>query len=153
MGLDRYDTHILQLLQRDGRLSNRDLSDTVGLSAAPCWRRVKRLEEEGYIEQYIAQVSRKKVKLQILAFAQISLDNHHSKTLKTFNELLEKTPEILECHSVSGECDYLLKVVASDMEAYDQFLTSRLLQMNGIRSINTLFSMQQPKLTHELPVE
>ena len=152
MDLDRYESQILSLLQRDGRLSNRDLAEAVGLSAAPCWRRVKRLEKEGYIKQYIAQVNREKVDLHILAFAQISLDNHHSETLEKFNDLLQQSPEILECHSVSGQCDYLLKVVVRDMEAYENFLSTRLLQMNGIRSINTLFSMKQPKLTGELPI-
>ena len=106
MSLDRYDRTILQALQRNGRLSNRELAEQVGLSAAPCWRRVKRLEEEGYIQDYIAQLNPKTLGLQVAAFAEVSLDNHHTETLDAFNKTVESCPQILECHSVSGQCDY-----------------------------------------------
>jgi len=153
MGVDRYDAAILKALQREGRLSNRELAERVGLSAAPCWRRVKRLEEEGYIQDYIALVNPKKIDLQVFAFLEISLDNHHPETLQAFDEVVQTSPEILECHSVSGQCDYLLKVIARDMEAYEDFLSGRLLQAKGIRSANTLFSLKQSKMTRVLPIE
>lgn len=153
MSVDRYDAAILKALQREGRLSNRELAERVGLSAAPCWRRVKRLEEEGYIQDYIALVNPKKIDLQVFAFLEISLDNHHPETLQAFDEVVQTSPEILECHSVSGQCDYLLKVIARDMEAYEDFLSGRLLQAKGIRSANTLFSLKQSKMTRVLPIE
>ena len=153
MTIDRYDAAILKALQREGRLSNRELAERVGLSAAPCWRRVKRLEEEGYIQDYIALVNPKKVGLQVFAFLEISLDNHHPETLQAFDDVVQTSPEILECHSVSGQCDYLLKVIARDMEAYEGFLSGRLLQAKGIRSANTLFSLKQSKMTRVLPIE
>jgi len=153
MALDRYDAAILKALQREGRLSNRELAERVGLSAAPCWRRVKRLEEEGYIQDYIALVNPKKVNLQVFAFAEISLDNHHPATLAAFDEAVQQSPEILECHSVSGQCDYFLKIVARDMEAYERFLSGQLLQVKGIRSANTLFSLKRSKMTRALPID
>lgn len=153
LNIDRYDKAILAQLQKDGRLSNRDLAECVGLSPTPCWRRVKRLEEEGYIQEYIALVNRQKINLNIIAFAEISMDDHHPDTLKLFHEVVQECPEILECHSVSGQCDYILKIVAHDMESYGQFLNNRLLQVRGIRSVSTLFSLSQPKVTQELPIK
>lgn len=152
MPLDRYDRTILQALQRNGRLSNRELAEQVGLSAAPCWRRVKRLEEEGYIQDYIAQLNPKTLGLQVAAFAEVSLDNHHTETLDAFNKTVESCPQILECHSVSGQCDYFLKIVEKDMGSYENFLSGTLLQIKGIRSINTMFSLKQSKLIRELPL-
>ena len=152
MTLDRYDRTILQCLQHNGRLPNRDLAEQVGLSAAPCWRRVKRLEEEGYIQDYIAQLNPQILGLQVAAFAEVSLDNHHGETLTAFNQMVESCPQILECHSVSGQCDYFLKIVERDMASYVSFLSGTLLQIKGIRSINTMFSLKQSKLTRELPL-
>lgn len=153
MKLDNYDKTILNILQSDGRLSNRDLAEQLGLSPAPCWRRVKRLEDEGYIHSYVALVNRTKINLNVIAFVEVSMDNHHPETLKPFDEVIQKCPEILECHSVSGQCDYLLKIVIQDMEHYGRFLNDKLLQVRGIRSINTLFSLDQPKMTRKLPIQ
>ncbi|RTE64925.1 Lrp/AsnC family transcriptional regulator [Amphritea opalescens] len=150
--LDSFDLAILTSLQKDGRLSNRELAEKIGLSAAPCWRRLKRLEDEGYIENYIAALSAKKVNLNVVAFAQISLDNHHPETLESFLSMVKDCPEIQECHSVSGACDYLLKIITRDMESYEALLSNRLLPTEGIRSTSTMFSMKQPKITHELPL-
>ena len=152
MTLDRYDAAILAALQAEGRLSNRDLAERVGLSAAPCWRRVKRLEDEGYIHGYVALLNPKRIGIQVVAFAEISLDNHHADTLASFIAAVDQCPDILECHSVTGQCDYLLKIVARDMEAYENFLSGHLLQVKGIRSVNTLFSLKQPKQTLTLPL-
>ncbi len=150
--LDRFDAAILRVLQGDGRISNRDLAERVGLSAAPCWRRVKRLEDEGYIEKYVAVVNPKKLGMQVLAIAEICLDNHHSDTLEAFGQAVRESDEILECHSVSGQCDYLLKIMAQDMERYEHFLSKTLLQVHGIRSVNTMFSLKQPKLILDVPL-
>ena len=150
--MDKYDVQILHQLQLDGRLSNRDLAERIALSPAPCWRRVKRLEQEGYIESYSARINHKKVGLQVIAFAEVILEDHHPETIEKFLEQVSGNKEILECHSVTGQCDYLLKIVARDMEAYEQFLSSQLLVVPGIRSVNTLISLRQNKWTGELPV-
>ena len=153
MPLDRYDQAILTAIQKDGRLSNQDLAKTIGLSAAPCWRRLKRLEDEGYITGYMALINPKKIGLQVIAFAEVSLDNHHPSTLDAFNKLIQSCPEIQECHSVTGRCDYLLKIATRDMQAYEELLSNRILQITGIRSINTMFSLKTSKLSRELPID
>ncbi|WP_417228149.1 Lrp/AsnC family transcriptional regulator [Amphritea sp.] len=150
--LDSFDVAILASLQKDGRLTNRELAETIGLSGAPCWRRLKRLEAEGYIEHYTAVLSPKKINLNVVAFAQISMDNHHPETLKSFLSMVAACPEIQECHSVSGSCDYLLKIITRDMESYEALLSNMLLPAEGIRSTSTMFSMKQPKITRELPL-
>ena len=152
MSLDRYDQAILTAIQKDGRLSNQDLAKAVGLSTAPCWRRVKRLEEEGYIDSYTALINPKKMGLHVVAFAEVSLDNHHLDTLNAFNEIIQSCPEIQECHYVTGGCDYLLKIVSKDMEAYEQLLSNKLLKIPCIRSVSTMFSLKTSKLTRELPI-
>ncbi len=152
MSLDRLDAAILKALQVDGRISVKDLAERVALSTAPCWRRVKRLEEEGYIEKYAALVSPKKLGLQVTAFTEICLDNHHTDTVAGFNQAVKENDNILECHSVTGQCDYLLKIVAKDMEGYELFLSNQLLQMSGVRSVNTLFSLKQQKYTMAVPL-
>lgn len=152
MILDDFDVAILAALQRNGRLSNRELADQIGLSAAPCWRRLKKLEEEGYIKNYTAELAPEKVNLNIVAFAQISMDNHHPETLESFLAVVRECPEIQECHSVSGQCDYLLKIVTRDMNSYEELLSKHLLQAHGIRSTSTIFSMKQPKISRELPL-
>ncbi|UTW44319.1 Lrp/AsnC family transcriptional regulator [bacterium SCSIO 12696] len=150
--MDKYDIQILHELQLDGRLSNRDLAERISLSPAPCWRRVKRLQDEGVIESYSARINQKKVGLQVIAFAEVTLENHHPETIEKFLERVHQNKEILECHSVTGQCDYLLKIVSGDMEAYEQFLSSQLLVLRGVRSVSTLISMRQNKLTGELPI-
>ncbi|MCV6623743.1 MAG: Lrp/AsnC family transcriptional regulator [Cellvibrionaceae bacterium] len=150
--MDKYDAQILHELQLEGRLSNRDLAERIALSPAPCWRRVKRLEDEGFIRGYSAQVDHKKIGLQIIAFVEVSLDIHHPETIQNFLSMIANEPGILECHSVTGQCDYLLKIVSKDMESYETFVSTQLLTAPGIRSVNTLISMRQNKLTSELPV-
>lgn len=152
MSIDRYNLAILTALQLDGRISIKNLADRVDLSTAPCWRRVKRLEEEGYIEKYTALVNPGKLGMQITAFAEICLDNHHGETVAAFNQAVKENDNILECHSVSGQCDYLLKIVARDMQSYEYFLSKELLLISGIRSVNTLFSLKQHKFTMALPL-
>lgn len=150
--LDKFDIAIIKELQKNGRISNRDLAKRVSLSTAPCWRRVRRLEEEGYIQGYVALVDAKKLGLSVVAFAEVSLDNHHAETIASFDRVVQASPEILECHSVSGSCDYLLKIIAPDMEGYERFLSEILLQVSGLRAISTLFSLKQRKISHQLPL-
>src|ERR1700743_6202 len=126
--LDRVDRRILDELQGDARVSNQELAKRVGLSPAPCWRRLRRLEEEGFISGYATLLDAAAVGLPILAYTLVSLENHHPETIREFDQLVKERAEILECHSMSGPNDYLLRIVAASMEAYEHFISSHWLQ-------------------------
>jgi DNA-binding Lrp family transcriptional regulator len=150
--LDRLDRRILDELQADARISNQELAQRVGLSPAPCWRRLRRLEEEGFIGGYATLLSAPAIGLPIQAYALVSLENHHPQTVRQFDHLVRERPEVLECHSMSGPNDYLLRIVAASMDAYEQFLSTRVLQLPGVRSVNTSFVLRTKKFTTRLPV-
>ena len=150
--LDRLDRRILDELQSDARLSNQELAKRVGLSPAPCWRRLRRLESEGFIASYATLLDGPAIGLPIVAYALVSLENHHPQSVKQFDQLIAQRPEVLECHSMSGTNDYLLRIVASSMEAYERFLSTHLLQQLSVRSVNTSFVLRTKKFTTRLPV-
>jgi len=151
--LDRLDRRILEELQSDARLSNQELARRVGLSPAPCWRRLRRLEAEGFITSYATILNAAAVGLPILAYALVSLENHHPESVRQFDSIIAERPEVLECHSMSGTNDYLLRIVASSIEAYERFLSTHILQCRAVRSVNTSFVLRTKKLTTRLPVE
>jgi DNA-binding Lrp family transcriptional regulator len=150
--LDRVDRRILDTLQGDARISNQELARKVGLSPAPCWRRLRRLEEEGFISGYATLLNGSAIGLPILAYALVTLENHHPETVRQFDRLIQDRPEVLECHSMSGANDYLLRIVAASMEAYEHFLSTQLLQASAVRSVNTSFVLRTKKSTTRLPV-
>lgn len=150
--MDSYDRRILAVLQRDARISNQQLAKEVGLSPSPCWRRVRRLEESGVIEQYAARLSRQELGFPVLAYVQISLEDHHPDTIREFDEMIRRCDEVQECCSMSGQYDYLIKVVASDMESYEDFLSGKLLRLTGVQTANTSFVLKQKKSTSALPL-
>src|SRR5947207_2025626 len=131
--LDRLDRRILEELQADARISNQELAKRVGLSPAPCWRRLRRLEEAEYIAGYATLLEAAAIGLPILAYALVSLENHHPESVRQFDQLVKERPEVLECHSMSGANDYLLRIVAASMEAYEHFLSTQLLQLRAAR--------------------
>lgn len=151
--IDRRDIAILNALQRDGRMSNRDLAKCVSLSPAPSWRRLRALEEEGVIDHYAAVLDREKVGLSILGFAHVSLHDHNSETVEKFDRAIMRAPQVLECHATSGDYDYMLKIVAPDMAAYQDFLSGYLLKIGVVRTVNTSFALKQQKNTTVLPLE
>lgn len=151
--MDRYDIAILEALQHDGRISNRELAERIGLSTAPCWRRFRDLEKQGKIEGYAALLNRESLGLQITALAQVSLENHHADTVAAFDAAVQECPEILECHKTSGDYDYLLKIVTTDMAGYEAFLSRRMLLLPSVRSVSTSFSLVQKKFTTALPLD
>jgi DNA-binding Lrp family transcriptional regulator len=151
--LDRLDRRILAELQADARISNQELARRVGLSTAPCWRRLRRLEEEGLIARYATLLNGPEVGWPIVAYAFVSLENHHPQTVTQFAKLINERPEVLECYTVSGNNDYLVRVVARSMESYEQFLTTHLLQIPAVRSVNTSFVLTTKKYSTQLPVE
>lgn len=150
--IDLTDSRILEELQRDARLTNQELAGRVGLSPAPCWRRLKRLEEAGHIAQYAAILDADSVGFSITAYSHVSLENQHPDSVKLFNEFVQDRPEVLECFMMSGQYDYLLKVVARTMTDYEQFLTKHLLPNPAVRSVSTSFVLRRMKYTTALPV-
>lgn len=153
MKLGKHDFSILRVLQKNGRISNRDLAREVSLSPSPSWRRVRALEDAGVIDHYAAVVKREAVGLSILGFAHVTLHDHNSETVAKFDSAIMNTDQVLECHSTSGEYDYMLKIVAPDMAAYQQFLSDYLLTIGVVRTVNTSFVMKQLKSTTVLPLD
>ena len=150
--LDRYEKLILKELQRDGRASTQMLSDAVGLSASPCWRRVKRLEDDGYITRYAAIVDGKKLGLRALAHIQISLVDYDPASIDKFQTFIDTSEQVLECSSITGDFDYILKVAATDPESLEQFIMQSLLRLKIIKTTATTFILRQMKVSGALPI-
>jgi Lrp/AsnC family transcriptional regulator len=149
--LDRIDVAILSELQFDGSLSIASLSERVGLSATPCWKRLKRLEDDGIIESRVALLNRKKVGLPVTVFVSIRTAHHDEKWLEQFAAAVVSLPEVVEFHRMSGDVDYLLKVVTSDIDGYDQ-IYKRLIKVAQLSSVSSAFSMEEIKFTTALPL-
>ncbi|NAO28841.1 Lrp/AsnC family transcriptional regulator [Pseudomonas syringae pv. dysoxyli] len=152
MKIDAMDRRILRALQRDGRLQNLELAKQVGLSPSPCLRRVRLLEEAGVIERYVALVNPLKVNVPVTLFVRVWLTGQDEATVDRFVEAVRELPEILECHLMAGDCDFLLRVVAADLDAYRQFQIKHLARIQGVQNLKTEVPMQKIKLTTELPV-
>ena len=135
--LDAKDLQIIRALQQDGRLSNLDLAEKVNLSPSPCLRRVRLLEEDGVITGYSANVSAKAMGLAITAFIRITLQRHDKAVVSGFEARVREIDEILDCHLMTGEADYLLQVMVPDLDAYEQFVRGKLHAIAGINSIST----------------
>lgn len=142
--LDRTDRHILELLQKDGSLSNLELADKVGLSPSPCSRRVKALEDSGLILGYRALLDAKRLGLDLLALINISMDRHTPERFNNFEAQIASFPEVLECYLITGQsADYVLKVLVEDMDAYQQFLLGRLTRIEGVSGVHSSFVMRK----------
>ncbi|MCB1607887.1 MAG: Lrp/AsnC family transcriptional regulator [Xanthomonadales bacterium] len=139
MKLDRTDLRILEVLQREGRITNAELAERVNLSAAPCLRRLQRLERDGVIAGYGARVDPKAVGLGLQAFVRVQLETHDSKHVKRFAALMAEAEEVVSCWSLTGEMDYLLQVAVADLEHYNSFIMGRLLRDGGVRDVNSSF--------------
>jgi Lrp/AsnC family transcriptional regulator, leucine-responsive regulatory protein len=151
-GLDKFDIHILSQLQTDGRLTNAELANRVGLSPAPCWRRVRRLEAEGYISGYHAAINRHKVGLGVIAFVRIFADRNTGEVTRALKEQLINMPEVMSCHHISGEGSFEITVMATDLEAYSRFAMDRLINLPHVKDLHTSFSLGEVKASHELPL-
>jgi Lrp/AsnC family leucine-responsive transcriptional regulator len=150
--LDAIDRKILALLQGDSRLTMQELADRIGLSVSPCHRRVKLLEERGVISRYIAMVDQKAVGLPVSVFISIKLARQKQEDLDRFARAIAKWPEVLECYLMTGNRDYLLRVVAADLQSYEAFLKTKLTRLDGIASIESSFALSQVKYSIALPV-
>jgi Lrp/AsnC family transcriptional regulator, leucine-responsive regulatory protein len=150
--LDRLDRAILRELQNDGRLSNVELAKRVRLSASPCLRRVKSLEDRGFITGYRAVLDRRKVGRGLYVFVMVSLTSQRQDTLEGFERGVADLDEVLECYLMAGESDYLLGVAVADLESYQRFFTKKLGELAGVASLRTLISMKTVKYSTTLPV-
>ncbi len=134
MGLDRYDIAILTTLQQNGRISKRELADEIGLSASPCWMRMKKLEETGYIEGYRARINYDRIAGFCQVTTLIKLETHRSGDFKRFESAMAKTPEIVQCDAVIGEVDYIIKCITADIDHYQELMDSLLARDIGIHA-------------------
>jgi len=152
MDLDPTDRRILEALQRQGRISNQELSDTVNLSPSACHRRVQRLEEEGYIKGYVALLDPRRMGRLTVVFVEITLQGQADEVLDAFERAVARVPEVLECHLMAGSADYLLKVVAMDTEDFARIHRKSLATLPGVRGMQSSFALRTVRQTTALPV-
>jgi Lrp/AsnC family transcriptional regulator, leucine-responsive regulatory protein len=152
MMLDQTDKRILRALQRDGKLQNNELAQVVGLSASPCLRRVKQLEEQGVIEKYVALLNPQQLNLGLTVFARIWLKAQDAATVNSFVDAIAHMPEVVECQLMAGDCDFFLRIVVADLDAYRHFQIEHLTQIAAVQSVKTEIPLQTVKKTTELPL-
>lgn len=150
--LDRIDLHILEVLQQDGRITNADLADKVSLSASACLRRVQRLEQSGVISGYSARVEPRAVGLGLQAFVRVQLSRHDAESIDHFVRRVAESGEVVACHALTGDMDYLLHVVVEDLDHFSRFLLDRLLNDSGVADVNSSFVLRTVKQTGALPL-
>ncbi len=150
--LDRYDRRILMQLQENCAMSNAELAERVGMSASPCWRRVDRLEKEGVITRRVALIDRRKAGLNAQIFAQVKLNAHGRANLDEFATAIRAFPEVLECFVLMGPVDFMLRIIAADIEAYERFFFDKLSQLAGVQEINSTVALSEIKSTTALPL-
>ncbi len=150
--LDQFDLAILSELQTDGRLTNAELAQRVGLSAAPCWRRVKSLEESGFISGYRAEINRHKIGLGVLAFVRLDADRNNGDVLHALEEAIRGIPEVISCHYISGTGTFELQVVSRDLNTFSQFAREVLINLPNVKDVHTSFSLGEIKASSALPL-
>ena len=150
--LDAIDLRILSALQQDGRLTNQELADKVGLSPSPCLRRVRRLERDGFIRAYRAVLDRESVGLGLTVFVDIKVEKHSRDNAKALQDTLAVMPEVVACHMVSGTADFIVEIVVPDLKAYEWFLTEKLLTLPMVGDIRSNFALTQVKSDAALPL-
>lgn len=153
MELDRYDRHILEVLQEEGRISNQELADRIGLSPSPCLRRVRTLEESGLVSGYRALLDAKKLGYTLMALIHISMDRHTPERFTNFEQKIAELPEVLECLLITGQdADYQLKVVVRDMDGYQELLLNRITRIEGVSGVHSSFVLRRVVDKTALPV-
>lgn len=150
--LDSYDQKILRALQKNAEYSMVELGEIVGLSHTPCWRRVKRLEENKYIRKRVTLLDAKRLNLSVSVHAYITIKKHDEDSLTSFESSVKNIPEIVECYSTTGEKDYLLRVIVSNVDEYERLLKTTLVHLPNVASVNSAFALKQIKHTTELPI-
>ena len=150
---DIIDCRILNVLQEDAQISNAELAKQIGISPSPCWRRVKRLEKEGVIKRRVTLLDPAIVGLPVSVFVRVSLERQIESALETFERAVLSRSEVMECYLMTGDSDYLLRVVVADLVAYERFMIDHLTRINGVASINSSFALKQVKYRTALPLE
>lgn len=150
--LDRTDLRILALLQANGRATNTEIAEAVSLSASACLRRVQRLEADGVIAGYAALLDPQAVGLGLQAFVRVQLEKHGAIAVQHFVESVQSWNEVIACHALTGEMDYLMHIVVSDLEHFSRFLLDKLLNESGVADVNSSFVLRTVKQTRELPI-
>jgi Lrp/AsnC family leucine-responsive transcriptional regulator len=150
--LDKFDVAILKELQSEARLTNAELASRIGLSAAPCWRRVRALEESGFITGYRAEINRQKIGLGVLAFVRIDAERNTGEATRALEDAIRKLPEIVSCHYISGTGTFELQVVARDLEAFSQFALQSIINLPNVKDLHTSFSLGEVKAGGALPL-
>ena len=150
--IDKFDLAILNELQVDGRITNADLAQRVGLSAAPCWRRVRALEENGFIKGYHAEIDRRKIGLGVLAFVRLDTDRATGDATRKLEETIRQMPEVISCHYISGTGMFELQVVAEDLDGFSRFALNSLMHLPNVKDLHTSFSLGEVKASRALPL-
>ena len=150
--VDDVDLQLLSALQANARLTTGELAEMTGLSQSPCWRRIRRLEEAGLIEGYRARLNRRALGYGVVAFVSISIDFQNEKRSAEFVKAVHAIPQVVMFHGVTGTTDFLLMVVAQDLDAYSELLTRKLHRLPGVKQVQTSFSVQEFKAFEDLPI-
>lgn len=153
IALDRTDLQLLAALQRDGRATNPALGERIHLSASQVSRRVQRLEDAGLIDRYVTLLRPVRLGLTVIAYTRVSLERHGEAENEDFNRAIQLLPEVLECYSVTGPYDYLLRIVSADLASFAQFMLHKLMRVPGVRGVESSVVLQEIKRTTELPLE
>lgn len=151
--LDDHSKKILRELQSNGQLTVQEISERVGLSATPCWRRIKEMEQNGIIRRYTALLDREMIGLQICVLAHVSLSQHHEKAVRRFEKVVSECEEVVECFGTTGEADYVLKIMVSDLKAYEAFLHSAIFQLPDVANIRSMVVLKDVKCETALRIE
>lgn len=151
--LDRYERQILDILQSDASIPTTTIAERIGLSQAPCWRRIQRLREAGLIKANVCLLDRRKLGLNAQVFAQVKLSANGRADVSSFSDRIREFPEVLECFVLMGSMDFLLRIVTRDIEAYERFFFERLSQVPGIQEITSMVALSEIKSTTQLPLE
>lgn len=150
--LDVFERRILAILQKDSSRPTTEVAEEVGLSQAPCWRRIQRLKEAGYIRAQVSLLDRRKMGLNTQVFAQVKLTAHGRSNLKKFSEAIREFPEVLDCFVLLGPVDFMLRIVTRDIETYERFFFEKLSQLPGVQEVHSMVALSEIKSTTELPI-
>ena len=150
--IDHHDRNILRVLQTDGKIGNQELAEKVNLSNSPCWRRVKKLEEAKVIDGYVAMLNPKRLDLTAMAYVHIALLDHTQQTIEMLDDFVALQEQIIECSSITGPNDYVLKIIEKDTESLERFIMQKLLRLGIVRASTTNLILRQKKYTTALPL-
>ena len=151
--IDKIDKSILKMLQQNSKLTIKEIAAKLNLTPTPIFERIKRLEKDQFIKSYRAQIDRKKIGLSLLVFCNISLKQHEASSISKFEKDIQQFPEIIECYHIGGMSDYLIKVVAKDMDTYQHFVAKKLATVDNIGQVQSSFVMTEVKSTADFPVD